>query len=107
MTRKPRFWLAVLDKVRDRSSIEAKAIARHSIWRRKNSLLIKPLCLITAKPVLYVANVKEDGFQNNPLPGRGARSMPPVEKAEVVAVCAAIEAEIAELDDEEKLHVPR
>ncbi len=62
---------------------------------------IKPLCLITAKPVLYVANVKEDGFQNNPhLDAVSQRAA--AEKAEVVAVCAAIEAEIAELDDEEK-----
>lgn len=63
--------------------------------------LIKPLCLITAKPVLYVANVKEDGFDNNPyleLVKKHAAG----EGAEVVALCAAIEAEIAELDDEEK-----
>lgn len=63
--------------------------------------LIRPLCLITAKPVLYVANVKEDGFENNPhldLVKKHAAA----EGAEVVALCAAIEAEIAELDDEEK-----
>jgi ribosome-binding ATPase len=62
---------------------------------------IKSLCLITAKPVLYVANVKEDGFQNNPYLDAVSKHAA-VEKAEVVAVCAAIEAEIAELDDEEK-----
>ncbi|HTH95160.1 MAG TPA: redox-regulated ATPase YchF [Rhodocyclaceae bacterium] len=63
--------------------------------------LIKPLCLITAKPVLYVANVKEDGFENNPYLDV-VKKHAATEGAEVVALCAAIEAEIAELDDEEK-----
>jgi GTP-binding protein YchF len=62
---------------------------------------IKPLCLITAKPVLYVANVKEDGFENNPY-FDAVKQRASTEGAEVVALCAAIEAEIAELDDEEK-----
>jgi len=62
---------------------------------------IKPFCLITAKPVLYVANVKEGGFENNPyLDAVAAHAA--AEKAEVVAVCAAIEAEIADLQDDEK-----
>ncbi|MFH1872003.1 MAG: redox-regulated ATPase YchF [Pseudomonadota bacterium] len=62
---------------------------------------IKPFCLITAKPVLYVANVKEGGFDNNPyLDAVAAHAK--AEKAEVVAVCAAIEAEIADLEDDEK-----
>jgi len=62
---------------------------------------LKPFCLITAKPVLYVANVKEGGFQNNPyLDAVAAHAA--AEKAEVVAVCAAIEAEIADLQDDEK-----
>jgi hypothetical protein len=62
---------------------------------------IKPFCLITAKPVLYVANVKEGGFDNNPyLDVVTAHAA--AEKAEVVAVCAAIEAEIADLQDDEK-----
>jgi GTP-binding protein YchF len=63
--------------------------------------VIKPLCLITAKPVLYVANVKEDGFENNPH-FDAVKQRAAAEGAEVVALCAAIEAEIAELDDEEK-----
>ncbi|KON82084.1 redox-regulated ATPase YchF [Azoarcus sp. PA01] len=62
---------------------------------------LKPFCLITAKPVLYVANVKEGGFENNPqLDAVVAHAA--AEKAEVVAICAAIEAEIAELDDADK-----
>ena len=62
---------------------------------------LKPFCLITAKPVLYVANVAENGFQNNPHLD-AVREHAKGEKAEVVAVCAAIEAEIADLDDDEK-----
>ena len=62
---------------------------------------LKPFCLITAKPVLYVANVKEGGFDNNPyLDVVTAHAA--AQKAEVVAVCAAIEAEIADLEDDEK-----
>lgn len=62
---------------------------------------LKPFCLITAKPVLYVANVDESGFENNPHLDK-VRTHALAEKAEVVAVCAAIEAEIAELDDADK-----
>jgi hypothetical protein len=62
---------------------------------------LKPFCLITAKPVLYAANVAEDGFENNPHLD-AVRRHAAAEKAEVVAVCAAIEAEIADLDDDEK-----
>ena len=62
---------------------------------------LKPFCLITAKPVLYAANVAEDGFADNPHL-EAVRARAKAENAEVVAVCAAIEAEIADLDDEEK-----
>jgi GTP-binding protein YchF len=62
---------------------------------------LKPFCLITAKPVLYVANVREDGFEHNPHLD-AVRAHAAAEKAGVVAICAAIEAEIAELDDVDK-----
>ncbi len=58
---------------------------------------IKELHLITAKPVLYIANVAEDGFRDNPLLD-AVRAHAAAEGAETVAVCAAIEADIAELD---------
>ncbi|MBL8517469.1 MAG: redox-regulated ATPase YchF [Betaproteobacteria bacterium] len=64
--------------------------------------LIKPLCFITAKPILYVANVIEGGFENNPLLDK-VRAHAATEKSPVVAICAKIEAEIAELDGEDKL----
>jgi GTP-binding protein YchF len=63
--------------------------------------LIKPLSLITAKPVLYVANVIEGGFENNPLLDL-VKAHAEKEKAPVVAICAKIEAEIADLSDEDK-----
>lgn len=62
---------------------------------------LKVFCLITAKPVLYAANVAENGFENNPHL-EAVRAHARAEKAQVVAVCAAIEAEIVELEDDEK-----
>ena len=63
--------------------------------------LIKPLSLLTAKPVLFVANVIEGGFENNPLLDN-VKAHAAKENAPVVAICAKIEAEIAELSDEDK-----
>ena len=62
---------------------------------------LKPFCLITAKPVLYAANVADDGFQDNPLLA-AVQQHAAAEGAEVVALCANIEAEIADLDDADK-----
>ena len=63
--------------------------------------LLKPLCLITVKPVMYLANVNEDGFENNELLGR-VQELGQKENAPVVAICAKIESEIADLEDEDK-----
>jgi GTP-binding protein YchF len=63
--------------------------------------LIKPLCLITAKPAMYVANVSDDGFKDNPLLDQ-LTEYAKSQNAPIVAICAAIEAEIADLDDEDK-----
>lgn len=62
---------------------------------------LKPLCLLTLKPAMYVANVAEDGFQNNPLLTR-LEEFAAREGAPVVPICAAMESEIAELPDEDK-----
>jgi GTP-binding protein YchF len=62
---------------------------------------IRNLHLITAKPVMYIANVDEDGFEDNPHLDV-VRDYAVKEGAEVVAICAAIEAEIALLDEEDK-----
>jgi GTP-binding protein YchF len=63
--------------------------------------LIKPLCLITAKPAMYVANVADNGFTNNPLLDQLTKYAES-QNAPIVAICAAIEAEIADLDDADK-----
>ena len=63
--------------------------------------LIRELCLLTVKPTMYIANVEEDGFENNPLLDT-VRQQAEKENASVVPICAKIESEIAELDDEEK-----
>ncbi|RZT06065.1 hypothetical protein SAMN05216319_4710 [Duganella sp. CF402] len=64
-------------------------------------LLIKPLCLITAKPAMYVANVSDTGFTNNPLLDQ-LTAYAASQNAPIVAICASIEAEIADLDDADK-----
>lgn len=64
-------------------------------------LVIKEYCLITFKPTLYIANVQDDGFENNPMLDK-VNDLAAKEGANVVSVCAAIEAEIVQLDEEEK-----
>jgi GTP-binding protein YchF len=75
--------------------------ARSAGLTDEEKLAIKSLCLLTIKPAMYVANVAEDGFDNNPLLDK-VTAHAKAEGAPVVAVCAAIESEIAELDDADK-----
>ena len=63
--------------------------------------VLRPLFLLTIKPTMYVANVDEHGFENNPLLD-AVKEHAAAENAPVVAVCAKTEAEIADLDDEDK-----
>jgi len=63
--------------------------------------MVREYNLITLKPTLYVANVDEHGFENNPFLNK-VQALAASEHSEVVAVCAAMEAEIAELDDADK-----
>jgi len=63
--------------------------------------ILKPLFLLTAKPTMYVANVKEGGLEGNPHLD-AVRRHAAKEGAPVVAICAAIEAEIADMSDEDK-----
>jgi GTP-binding protein YchF len=70
-------------------------------FSKEDQALLRQFFLITAKPVLYVANVKEGGFENNPHLD-AVRAHAAKEGADVVALCAAIEAEIADLEDEDK-----
>ena len=63
--------------------------------------LLYDLHLLTIKPTLYIANVAEDGFDDNPQL-KQVRELAASEGAQVVPVCAAIEAELSELDDEDR-----
>ena len=63
--------------------------------------LVKSFTLITAKPAMFVGNVAEDGFENNPYLDR-LREYADKQGAPVVAICAKIEAELSEMDDEDK-----
>ena len=63
-------------------------------------IFLREMHLITAKPILYIANVADDGFENNPHLDN-LREYAEKNGAQVVPVCAAIEAEISELDDED------
>jgi GTP-binding protein YchF len=83
---------AVLDQARPVRSLD--------LYDEEKALL-KPLCLITAKPTMYVANVKEGGFENNAHLD-AVRRHAQATGAIVVPVCAAIEAEIADMSDEDK-----
>jgi len=63
--------------------------------------LVRDLFLLTLKPLMYIANVPDDGFENNPLLD-AVRERAAAEGAEVVPVCAAIEEELAQLDDADR-----
>jgi ribosome-binding ATPase YchF (GTP1/OBG family) len=74
--------------------------ARHGAFADELAML-QQLQLLTAKPALYIANVDEKGFENNPLLDR-VKEYAAKEGAPVVAICAKIEAEIADLAGDEK-----
>jgi GTP-binding protein YchF len=79
---------------------EAKPARAVDLYPEERAVL-RPLFLLTMKPTMYVANVEEHGFENNPLLDR-VRAYAAQEGAPVVAVCAKVEAEIADLSDEDK-----
>jgi ribosome-binding ATPase len=63
--------------------------------------LLKPLCLITAKRAMFVGNVSESGFDNNPFLDR-LKDYAAGQNAPVVAICAKMEADMADMSDEDK-----
>ncbi|MDM9560605.1 MULTISPECIES: redox-regulated ATPase YchF [Bordetella] len=67
----------------------------------EEAALVKPLCFITAKPAMYVGNVSDDGFTDNPLLER-LTAFAASRNAPVVAICAAIESEIVDLPEEDR-----
>ncbi len=91
--------LAVLEKAK--AHLDAGEPVRTLGLDEDERAMLRDLFLLTVKPTLYIANVAEDGFENNPLLD-AVREHAAQEGAPVVAVCAAIEAEMVELDDEEK-----
>jgi len=70
-------------------------------FTKEEQPLVKSFTLITAKPAMFVGNVAEDGFENNPYLDR-LRDYAAKQGAPVVAICAKIEADLAEMDDEDK-----
>jgi GTP-binding protein YchF len=91
--------VALLEKVQGQLN-EAQPVRAMALDKEQLALL-KPLCLITAKPAMYVANVAENGFSNNPLLDQ-LSDYATSQNAPIVAICAAIEAEIADLDEADK-----
>ena len=90
---------ATLEKIVDQLS-EGLPIRALDLYKEEKEV-IREFSFITAKPVMYIANVSEDGFENNPFLDK-VREMADAENSSVVPVCAVIESEIAVLDDEDK-----
>jgi len=91
--------LVVLEKIKTELD-EGKPVRAMGLDEDEQAML-RDMFLLTAKPTLYVANVAEAGMENNPLLDR-VHEFATGEGAGVVAVCAAIESELAELDDDER-----
>jgi GTP-binding protein YchF len=70
-------------------------------FSKEELVVLKPLCLITAKPAMFVGNVDEHGFENNPLLDK-LKAYAEAQKAPVVAICAKTEAELADMSDEDR-----
>lgn len=76
--------------------------ARTLSMSKEELVLLKPLCLLTIKPAMFVANVDENGFTNNPYLDQLSEYAKGI-NAPLVAICAAIEAEISVLEEADKL----
>ncbi len=89
-----------LEKVR--AALDAGKPARAAGLNAEERAQLRELFLLTLKPLMYIANVREDGFTDNPHLD-AARARAAAEGAEVVPVCAAIEEELGQLDESERL----
>jgi GTP-binding protein YchF len=74
---------------------------RSIAFSKEEQAVLRPLCLITAKPAMFVANVAEDGFEHNPYLER-LRAYAEKQRAPVVAISAKTEAELADMDDDDR-----
>ncbi len=86
---------------RCQASLNENIPVRALEFTKEEQPLVKSFTLITAKPAMFVGNVAEDGFENNPYLDR-LREYAAKQGAPVVAICAKIEADLAEMDDEDK-----
>lgn len=91
--------IAVLEKLIP--AFEEGKSARTVALSDDEKKIMKQFFLLTSKPTMYIANVDEDGFENNPYLDK-VREFAATEGAVVVPVCNKLEAEIAELEDDEK-----
>jgi ribosome-binding ATPase len=91
--------VAILEKCQAALN-EAKPV-RTIEFSKEEQPLLQQFFLITAKPAMFVANVAEDGFENNPFLDR-LTAYAKAQNAPVVAICAKMEAEMADMEDEDK-----
>jgi ribosome-binding ATPase len=89
----------VLDKCY--AALDQARPVRSVAFSKEELAVLKPLCLITAKPAMFVANVAENGFENNPHLDR-LREVAARQHAPVVAISAKTEAELADMDDADR-----
>ncbi|MGH8706843.1 MAG: redox-regulated ATPase YchF, partial [Burkholderiales bacterium] len=91
--------VAVLEKAQ--VALDAGRPARSVDWSKEELAVLKPFFLLTMKPTLYVANVAEHGFKDNPLLAQ-VEAYAKAEGTPVVAICAALEAQIADMSEDDK-----
>jgi len=94
-----KFELPILEKIL--AHVEEGHMVRSLELTKEEKAAIKYLNFLTIKPTMYIANVNDDGFENNPYLDQ-VREIAEKEGAVVVPVCAEIESEIAELEDDER-----
>ncbi|HAU0908506.1 TPA: redox-regulated ATPase YchF [Legionella pneumophila] len=93
------FELKTLEKIK--AHLDAGYPVRTLELTPEEEQVSKRLFLLTAKPVLYIANVDDNGYENNPLLAK-VQALASQENASIVALCAATEAELVELDEEDR-----
>ncbi|HAT8178883.1 TPA: redox-regulated ATPase YchF [Legionella pneumophila] len=93
------FELKTLEKIK--AHLDAGYPVRTLELNPEEEQVSKRLFLLTAKPVLYIANVDDNGYENNPLLDK-VQALAAQEHASIVALCAATEAELVELDEEDR-----
>jgi GTP-binding protein YchF len=91
--------VVILEKIQ--AALNEGRPVRAMSFSKEDMVLIKPLCLITAKPAMFVGNVDESGFENNPYVDK-LREYAALQGAPVTVICAKMEAEMADMEEEDK-----